>query len=486
MADAARLFVPIARDRSAILERLGLEPQRYVVATIHREGNVTEPSRLRAIAEALASLDERVVFPAHPRTRAALERLGIDLPLVEPLGYLDFAALAAQARVVVTDSGGLQKEAYWYGVPCVTVRPTTEWVDTVTTGANTLVGARRDRRRRRRRPLSRRRATALRRRAREQPDRCRSVRFDAGMTWDVAVIGAGYVGVPLAYTFADAGKRVLLVDVQPDLIDALNRGESHIEDVPSEKLKPLTDSGAITATADYEQLGKARAVLIALATPLSKQREPDLSIIRSAARTLAPFVQRDQVIVLESTTWPGTTREVLQPILEEGSRLKAGEDFHLAMSPERVDPGREDWTTKTTPKIVGGITPACGEAAADVYRARDRHRAHRLDPGGGRALEAAREHLPRGQHRARERARPAHRPDEHRRLGGGRGGGDEAVRLHVVQARPGPRRPLHPDRPLLPHLEGARVRLLDALHRARRRGQQQHAVLLPLRRSRRR
>ncbi len=140
MADAARLFVPIARDRSSILERLGLEPQRYVVATIHREGNVTEPSRLRAIAEALASLDERVVFPAHPRTRAALERLGIDLPLVEPLGYLDFAALAAQARVVVTDSGGLQKEAYWYGVPCVTVRPTTEWVDTVTTGANTLVG----------------------------------------------------------------------------------------------------------------------------------------------------------------------------------------------------------------------------------------------------------------------------------------------------------------------------------------------------------
>ncbi len=189
------------------------------------------------------------------------------------------------------------------------------------------------------------------------------------MTWDVAVIGAGYVGVPLAYTFADAGKRVLLVDVQHDLIDALNRGESHIEDVPSEKLKPLTDSGAITATADYEQLRKARAVLIALATPLSKQREPDLSIIRSAARTLAPFVQRDQVIVLESTTWPGTTREVLQPILEEGSRLKAGEDFHLAMSPERVDPGREDWTTKTTPKIVGGITPACGEAAADVYRA---------------------------------------------------------------------------------------------------------------------
>jgi len=188
------------------------------------------------------------------------------------------------------------------------------------------------------------------------------------MTWDVAVIGAGYVGVPLAFTFADAGGRVLLVDVQPDLIAALNRGESHIEDVPSEKLKPFVDSGAITATTDYEQTRNARAILIALPTPLSKQREPDLSIIEGSVQTLAPFVQRDQVIVLESTTWPGTTREVLQPILERGSRLKAGEDFHLAMSPERVDPGREDWTTKTTPKIVGGITAACGEAAADVYR----------------------------------------------------------------------------------------------------------------------
>jgi UDP-N-acetylglucosamine 2-epimerase len=141
MADAARLFVPLARERSGILERLGVEPGGYVVATIHREANVTEPARLRAIAEALRSLPERVVFPAHPRTRAALERLGVDLPLLEPLGYLDFAALAAQARVIVTDSGGLQKEAYWYGVPCVTVRPTTEWVDTVAAGANTLVGA---------------------------------------------------------------------------------------------------------------------------------------------------------------------------------------------------------------------------------------------------------------------------------------------------------------------------------------------------------
>ena len=186
--------------------------------------------------------------------------------------------------------------------------------------------------------------------------------------YDVAVIGAGYVGVPLAATFGEAGQRVLLVDVQPDVVAALNRGESHIEDVTDERLTALTEKGLVVATADYEVVKQAHAVLIALPTPLSQQREPDLSYIEGAARSLAPVLQRGQVVVLESTTWPGTTREILQPILEEGSGLKAGADFHLAMSPERVDPGREDWTTKTTPKVVGGISPACTTAAADVYR----------------------------------------------------------------------------------------------------------------------
>ena len=186
--------------------------------------------------------------------------------------------------------------------------------------------------------------------------------------YDVAVIGAGYVGVPLAATFGEAGGRVLLVDVVPSLVEALNRGESHIEDVSSERLKKLVETGNVVATTDYELLKQAHAVLIALQTPLSRQREPDLSYIERAAKSLAPVLQRGQVVVLESTTWPGTTREVLQPILEEGSGLKAGEDFHLAMSPERVDPGREDWTTKTTPKVVGGINEASTRAAADVYR----------------------------------------------------------------------------------------------------------------------
>ena len=142
MMDANLRLAPIARERSAILERLGLEPGGYVVVTLHREANVVEP-RLGRILSGLRRLEKPVVFPAHPRTRAALQGQtpsGSDpMRLLEPLGYLDLAALASQARVIVTDSGGLQKEAYWYGVPCVTARPSTEWVDTVEAGANVLV-----------------------------------------------------------------------------------------------------------------------------------------------------------------------------------------------------------------------------------------------------------------------------------------------------------------------------------------------------------
>src|SRR5262249_42579972 len=153
----------------------------------------------------------------------------------------------------------------------------------------------------------------------------------------------------------EAGRRVLLVDAIPELVDAINLGESHIEDVPSSALAPLVESGLISATLDYARLADTDAVLIALPTPLTPQREPDLDYVRRAAQQLAPVLRRGHVVVLESTTYPGTTREVLQPILEEGSGLTAGIDFHLAMSPERVDPGRTDWTTKTTPKVVGGI-----------------------------------------------------------------------------------------------------------------------------------
>jgi len=138
MRDALDLFAPVARERSQVLERMRVEPGAYLVCTVHRQANV-RPERLHRIVEGLNRLDEPVVFPAHPRTASLVSRLAPHVQVVPPIGYLDFGALASQARVIVTDSGGLQKEAYWYGVPCVTLRPSTEWVDTVVAGANVLV-----------------------------------------------------------------------------------------------------------------------------------------------------------------------------------------------------------------------------------------------------------------------------------------------------------------------------------------------------------
>jgi UDP-N-acetyl-D-glucosamine dehydrogenase len=187
------------------------------------------------------------------------------------------------------------------------------------------------------------------------------------MKADVAIVGAGYVGMPLAQVFAEAGKNVVLVDVNDELVGAINRGESHIGDVRSGTLKGFVDDGRVAATTDYDSLEDVDAIVIALPTPLSSQREPDLSILRAAVQEIAPRLRRGQLVVLESTTYPGTTRECVQPILES-TGLKAGEDFHLAFSPERVDPGRTDWTTRNTPKLVGGLTPACTERAAELYR----------------------------------------------------------------------------------------------------------------------
>jgi UDP-N-acetyl-D-glucosamine dehydrogenase len=183
----------------------------------------------------------------------------------------------------------------------------------------------------------------------------------------VAIVGAGYVGLPLAQIFAEGGNEVLLVDVERRIVDGINRGESHIEDVPSEALKPLVDKGLVRASSRYDDLRDSDAILIALATPLTKQREPDLSIVTAACRDIAERLQKGQLVVLESTTYPGTTREVVQPILEEISGLRAGEDFHLAFSPERVDPGNEHWSTKTVPKIVGGIDEESTRRAAELY-----------------------------------------------------------------------------------------------------------------------
>ena len=186
------------------------------------------------------------------------------------------------------------------------------------------------------------------------------------MRHEVAIVGAGYVGVPLGQVFAEAGVGTVLVDVDAERVAELGRGESYIEDVPSEQLKALVESGALAATTDYDVVRDADAILIALPTPLSANREPDLSIVLSATQAIAERLRPGHLVVLESTTYPGTTREEVLPLLATGG-LEVGTDFNLAFSPERVDPGRTDWTTKTTPKIVGGMTDACTERARALY-----------------------------------------------------------------------------------------------------------------------
>ena len=188
------------------------------------------------------------------------------------------------------------------------------------------------------------------------------------MSTDIAIVGAGYVGLPLAVEFARAGRTVACIEADPRKVEAIGRGQSYVEDVPAADLAALVEAGTLSATEDFAAVADANAVLICLPTPLSRNREPDLSIVTAATQEIARHLRAGQLVVLESTTYPGTTRDVLRPVLETGG-LVAGKDFHLAMSPERIDPGRTDYTIRTTPKVVGGLTPACLDRALEVYRA---------------------------------------------------------------------------------------------------------------------
>ena len=179
-------------------------------------------------------------------------------------------------------------------------------------------------------------------------------------------MGLGYVGLPLAATFAEAGVSVLGLDAIEAKVELVNAGSSYIEDVPSERLGPLVEAGLIRATTSWDEIRDVDAVIICLPTPLTEHREPDLSAVLGACESLANRLRAGQLVVLESTTYPGTTREEVAPVLER-SGLRAGRDFHLAFSPERVDPGRVDWTTATTPKVIGGLTPECTRRAMDLY-----------------------------------------------------------------------------------------------------------------------
>jgi UDP-N-acetyl-D-glucosamine dehydrogenase len=180
----------------------------------------------------------------------------------------------------------------------------------------------------------------------------------------VGIIGLGYVGLPLAVGFAEAGQPVIAVDIDDAKVATIRSGESYVEDIASDRLRAVLDH--IDADTDFGVLSRADAVLICVPTPLTANREPDLGPLLGAARSLAEVLQPGQLIVLESTTYPGTTREQVLPLLEAGG-LRVGQDFNLAFSPERVDPGRTDYTLRTTPKIVGGITPECTDRATALY-----------------------------------------------------------------------------------------------------------------------
>ena len=186
-------------------------------------------------------------------------------------------------------------------------------------------------------------------------------------TATIAILGLGYVGLPLAVVFGEAGFHVTGVDPDKRKIDMLVKGESYIPDVKSEAVAKLVKSGHFTATTDFSVLKEMDAVSICVPTPLRQTGDPDMSFIISATEELAKYMHKGMVVVLESTTYPGTTREVLLPKLGAEHGLKVGEDWFLAFSPERVDPGREDFTTINTPKVVGGITESCGEVASAWY-----------------------------------------------------------------------------------------------------------------------
>ena len=184
----------------------------------------------------------------------------------------------------------------------------------------------------------------------------------------VSIIGLGYVGLPLAVAFAEGGLRVAGIDLDQQKVDAVNRGESYLQDVPSERVRAIKDR--LSASTNYDGLSKADAVVICVPTPLGKTRDPDMSYVLKAVGEIARHIHQDMLVVMESTSYPGTTEELILPRLQaaEGKDLRVGKDFFLAFSPERVDPGNANWTIGNTPKVIGGVTPRCLEVAQALYR----------------------------------------------------------------------------------------------------------------------
>jgi UDP-N-acetyl-D-glucosamine dehydrogenase len=190
-------------------------------------------------------------------------------------------------------------------------------------------------------------------------------RIEAGSAV-LAVVGLGYVGLPLAVEMGKAGHRVIGLEVSSEKAELVNAGVSYIPDVPTAEVADLVERGLLSATTDFSRVSEADAVAICVPTPLNETKEPDVSYMVSSAESIAPHMHPGMLVTLESTTYPGTTEEIIQPVLESGG-LKVGTDIFLAFSPERVDPGNTVWQTRNTPKVVGGVTPACTEAAVALY-----------------------------------------------------------------------------------------------------------------------
>ena len=183
----------------------------------------------------------------------------------------------------------------------------------------------------------------------------------------MGLVGLGYVGLPLAVELAEAGYRVIGFDLSKRVVDGINAGRSHIQDIPTERLAKLVKAGKISATTDLGRLGEPDGIAICVPTPLSKTRDPDISFVSAATDSVARTIRPGQAVILQSTTYPGTTRELMLPALEK-SGLKVGTDFFLAFSPERVDPGNPKYNTHNTPKVVGGVTPACTRVTMALYQ----------------------------------------------------------------------------------------------------------------------
>ena len=261
----------------------------------------------------------------------------------------------------------------------------------------------------------------------------------------VGVVGLGYVGLPLAVEKAKAGFKTIGFDVQEEKVKMVNEGHNYIGDVVNEDLKELVESGMMKATSDFSFVKDVDFIAICVPTPLDKHQEPDISYVKSSTEAISKHLSRDTMVVLESTTYPGTTEELLLPILEEGSGLKCGEDFYLGFSPERVDPGNLIYKTKNTPKVVGAVGKDATEVISAMYREVLEGEIYEVSSPAIAEMEKILENTYRNINMQQ---------DGHLSMGGNRRCKDQAIRIPGILSRSRSRWSLHSSRPILSHMEG--------------------------------